>query len=117
MEFNLGRVVGKDGTTPHIGDNGNWWIGDYDTGVVAQGNSWYGYNSEEVFNELPLKVGDYVVNTHTENLTVAGVVTMSGEVRQVTSIDNSELSDTKGSLRGMQGEKGDTGPQENLGNL
>lgn len=24
-----------DGTTPHIGDNGNWWIGDTDTGVTA----------------------------------------------------------------------------------
>lgn len=28
---------GKDGITPHIGDNGNWYIGDVDTGVVAQG--------------------------------------------------------------------------------
>ena len=26
---------GKDGQTPYIGDNGNWWIGDEDTGVVA----------------------------------------------------------------------------------
>jgi hypothetical protein len=28
---------GNDGTTPHIGYNGNWWIGDTDTGVKAQG--------------------------------------------------------------------------------
>lgn len=28
---------GKDGQTPHIGDNGNWWIGDVDTGVKARG--------------------------------------------------------------------------------
>lgn len=28
---------GADGVTPHIGDNGNWWIGDTDTGVIAQG--------------------------------------------------------------------------------
>lgn len=26
---------GKDGITPTIGDNGNWWIGDTDTGVQA----------------------------------------------------------------------------------
>lgn len=26
---------GEDGTTPHIGDNGNWWLGDTDTGVSA----------------------------------------------------------------------------------
>lgn len=25
----------KDGITPHIGDNGNWWIGKEDTGVSA----------------------------------------------------------------------------------
>lgn len=27
----------EPGTTPHIGDNGHWWIGDVDTGVVAGG--------------------------------------------------------------------------------
>ncbi len=26
---------GADGLTPYIGENGNWWIGDTDTGVVA----------------------------------------------------------------------------------
>lgn len=29
---------GADGITPHIGANGNWWIGDTDTGVTAQGS-------------------------------------------------------------------------------
>lgn len=28
---------GEDGKTPHIGENGNWWIGDLDTGVYAAG--------------------------------------------------------------------------------
>ena len=28
---------GVDGKTPHIGENGNWWIGDEDTGVKAEG--------------------------------------------------------------------------------
>ena len=28
---------GEDGKTPHIGDNGNWWIGDKDTNIKAQG--------------------------------------------------------------------------------
>lgn len=28
---------GAPGTTPHIGENGNWWIGNADTGVKAQG--------------------------------------------------------------------------------
>lgn len=26
------------GTTPHIGENGNWFIGDVDTGVTAGGS-------------------------------------------------------------------------------
>ncbi|MDD5293119.1 MAG: hypothetical protein PHW40_02250, partial [Candidatus Izemoplasmatales bacterium] len=30
-------AAGKDGTTPHIGENGNWFIGEVDTGVQAQG--------------------------------------------------------------------------------
>ena len=35
---NLGKVVGadgKDGQIPFIGENGNWWIGERDTGVKA----------------------------------------------------------------------------------
>ena len=28
---------GEDGLTPYIGENGNWWIGDVDTGVKASG--------------------------------------------------------------------------------
>ena len=27
----------KDGETPYIGENGNWWIGEVDTGVPATG--------------------------------------------------------------------------------
>lgn len=29
---------GADGITPHIGENGNWWIGNTDTGVSAGGS-------------------------------------------------------------------------------
>ena len=32
-----GGVDGIDGITPHIGENGNWHIGDIDTGIKAQG--------------------------------------------------------------------------------
>lgn len=28
-------IQGKNGITPHIGENGNWWIGDTDTGAMA----------------------------------------------------------------------------------
>lgn len=29
---------GRDGETPFVGDNGNWWLGDKDTGYYAQGD-------------------------------------------------------------------------------
>lgn len=29
---------GEDGITPHVGDNGNWFIGDTDTGISASGS-------------------------------------------------------------------------------
>ena len=35
----LGSVVGQDGLTPHIGANGHWWIGNYDTGITAVGQA------------------------------------------------------------------------------
>ena len=30
-------ACGEDGVTPQIGDNGNWYIGETDTGVRAEG--------------------------------------------------------------------------------
>ena len=32
------KAAGSDGLTPHIGSNGNWWIGTTDTGVKAAGS-------------------------------------------------------------------------------
>lgn len=40
MECILKGAAGADGTTPHIGANGNWYIGDTDTGVSAGGASY-----------------------------------------------------------------------------
>ena len=39
LKGNLAGASGASGTTPHIGDNGNWWIGNTDTGVSANGTS------------------------------------------------------------------------------
>lgn len=47
---------GVDGITPHIGNNGNWYIGDKDTGISASGESTstgisgYQYVKLNVFN-------------------------------------------------------------------
>ena len=30
-------LTGRDGQTPHVGENGNWWIGNQDAGIKAAG--------------------------------------------------------------------------------
>lgn len=32
------KATGEDGKTPYIGENGNWWIDNKDTGIQAQGD-------------------------------------------------------------------------------
>lgn len=36
---NTEATAGKDGISPHIGENGNWFVGDADTGVKAKGDN------------------------------------------------------------------------------
>ena len=43
---------GEDGISPHIGDNGNWWIGDIDTGVKAEAPDIDPEEEIEVYNFL-----------------------------------------------------------------
>lgn len=38
-EAELKGDKGDPGTTPHVGENGNWWIGTTDTGVLAEGKN------------------------------------------------------------------------------
>lgn len=32
-----GKLKGEDGITPHIGENGNWFFGEIDSGIPARG--------------------------------------------------------------------------------
>lgn len=44
---------GKDGLTPFIGENGNWWIGDVDTGKPSRGKAFeYSDFTEEEIHDL-----------------------------------------------------------------
>lgn len=54
-------IQGQDGITPHIGENGNWFIGETDTGIPANNKKY------------PERVNIYtIVNTHgTEEYTLA----------------------------------------------
>ena len=46
--FSIAGKNGDDGITPHIGENGNWWIGEEDTGVSARGQG-SGGNADVTF--------------------------------------------------------------------
>lgn len=47
-----GGASGEDGITPHIGANGNWWIGTEDTGVKAAPEKGVDYFTEEDKTEI-----------------------------------------------------------------
>ena len=47
---------GQDGLTPSIGENGNWWIGDTDTGIPAQGTP--GQDGEDGEDGLTPYIGE-----------------------------------------------------------
>ncbi|MCL2139951.1 MAG: leucine-rich repeat domain-containing protein, partial [Treponema sp.] len=46
---------GASGSSPFIGENGNWWIGDYDTEIKAQGEN--GENGENGANGVTPHIG------------------------------------------------------------
>ncbi len=48
---------GDPGDTPFIGDNGNWWIGDTDTGVPAAGS---GGSGGEVYSTEETQIGTWI---------------------------------------------------------
>ena len=52
---------GKDGLTPFIGDNGNWWIGDVDTGKPSRGKAFeYSDFTLEQIEELQKPASDMI---------------------------------------------------------
>ena len=52
---------GKDGLTPFIGKNGNWWIGDVDTGKPSRGKAFeYSDFTPEEIKELQKPASDMI---------------------------------------------------------
>lgn len=59
---NIELTPGEDGITPHIGENGNWFIGDTDTGVRAEGKDGQdgsGGSSLNVYSTEEIVVGTW----------------------------------------------------------
>lgn len=79
---------GPPGETPFIGENGNWWIGDVDTGVRAEGSSAPGsYQFDETyFNIADDRVSLKTTDTYSSDtdkalpMTAAGVETIVGNI-------------------------------------
>jgi uncharacterized protein (TIGR02145 family) len=84
---------GVDGITPHIGENGNWWIGETDTGVKAAGTDgtdgqdgldgenayvYVGYASDNTgtdFSLTPAEGLDYIAILSTNTEIISPIVT------------------------------------------
>lgn len=66
---------GDPGTPPHIGENGNWFVGEKDTGIKAQGDKgepgktpergvdfWTASDQESIVDELKTYVDEEILN-------------------------------------------------------
>lgn len=78
-----GEFDGEDGITPHIGANGNWFVGETDTGIRAQGKD--GAKGDP---------GDDYILTAEDKQEIAGLIPGGGNVGNVlilvggTSLDS-----------------------------
>lgn len=65
----IASLQGADGVSPHIGGNGNWWIGSTDTSVKAQGE-------KGDKGDTPVKGTDYFTNADKQEIaeSAAGMV-------------------------------------------
>lgn len=88
---------GANGLTPHIGENGHWFIGDTDTGVSASGGSAEGAKGA----------------TFTPHVSAEGVISWTND----GGLTNPPSMNIKGATgdQGPKGETGATGPKGETG--
>lgn len=105
-----GSLKGEDGITPHIGENGNWWIGEEDTGISAGGggSSLPPVAAEDdgkvlmvvsgkwSATELPQYEGNTEVTPSTSEQTLATAGKMISENISVNPIQYAEISNIAG---------------------
>lgn len=79
VNISVEGAAGEDGITPHIGSNGNWWIGDTDTNVKAQGPA----------GSVTITDGDIdTLEVHNALNASTGILGMSGAMRIKSNIDS-----------------------------
>lgn len=84
---------GKDGLTPSIGENGNWWIGDVDTGKPSRGKAFeYSDFTEEEIHELqePARAMIDALDTLDKAVTANEQQRIKNEVTRVANEDARE---------------------------
>ena len=102
LELGMGSG-GSAGTTPHIGDNGNWFIGEEDTGKPSRGEQGIqGLRGERGLQGLPGVKGD------------AGAKGEQGE-RGLQGLQGARGLQGERGLPGADGAKGDKGEQGERG--
>jgi hypothetical protein len=116
----LASIKGADGVTPHIGDNGDWYIGDTDTGVKAKGETGEkGSDGSSVYTGSGLpssnigKDGDSYIDTSTWDYYVKsnGAWTKTGNIKGSTGdkgSDGSSVLTGEGVPASDLGKDGDT---------
>lgn len=63
-------LCGRDGQTPHVGDNGTWWIGNTDTGVKAAGTDGInGRDGVSAYDQWKRLVADGSISWPSDQLT------------------------------------------------
>jgi hypothetical protein len=83
---------GQDGVTPHIGDNGNWFIGDTDTGVKAQGEDGQPGTSPSIDDIIAALQGQLdqikadATKAATEAATEAALKALEEQIQKITDI-------------------------------
>ncbi|MBU3846985.1 MAG: hypothetical protein H9855_08430, partial [Candidatus Acinetobacter avistercoris] len=107
-------INGKDGLTPHIGENGNWFIGETDTGIKAEGEagqSAYDIYREQAENKVLIDTGLNDKDTwlaENEGKTEADFQQTQEEAIAAAEEENKILDQAEW-LAGLQGDQGETG--------
>ena len=106
-----GEFDGADGVTPHIGENGNWYIGNTDTGKPSRGEQGVkGDKGDKGADGAPGAKGDKGDAFTYSDFTAEQLAALKGEKGDTGAIGPQGPKGDTGP-QGPQGEKGDTGPQ------
>ena len=106
-----GEFDGANGITPSIGENGNWYIGNTDTGKPSRGEQGVkGDKGDKGADGAPGAKGDKGDAFTYSDFTAEQLAALKGEKGDIGATGPQGPKGDTGP-QGPQGEKGDTGPQ------